>query len=214
LVFLGVPDGDRSRKLKHAQDAAIMTGKQADGVRNLGVGVEIIAVGHNREIEDKGFNEAIVLETKTNSRKAAKLPADQQAAIEELRESRFNSFERLLASYIIFWALAKKVASFPFLGYQHWKSQSRTRIATTAAPVSGINLDLTEAKATPPTQAVSTTTYHQSVLLPVAPNTQETADAPTQIDVPLNSTLNKPAFARSQSNPERKFNIRNSSKPN
>jgi hypothetical protein len=178
------------------------------------VGAEIIAVGHNREIEDKGFNEAIILETKTNSRKAAKLPPDQQAAIEELRESRFNSFERLLASYVIFWALAKKVASFPFLGYQHWKSQSRTRIATTAAPVSGINLDLIEAKATPPTQAVSTATYHQPLLLPVAPNTQETADSPTHIDGPSIGTLNKPAFARWQSNPDRKFNVRNSSKPN
>jgi hypothetical protein len=80
--------------------------------------------------------------------------------------------------------------------------------------VSGINLDLTEAKATPPTQAVSTTTYHQPLLLPVAPNTQETADAPTHIDVPLISTLNKPAFARLQSNPDIKFNVRNSSKPN
>ena len=203
LVFLGVPDGDRSRKLKHDRDAAIMTGKQADGVRNLGVGAEIVAVGHNREIEDKGFNDAIVLETKTNSHKAVKLPADQQAAIEELRESRFNSFERLLASYVIFWALAKKVASFPFLGYQHWKSQSRTRIATTAAPVSGINLDLTDAKATPPTQAVSAATYRQPLLLSVAPNTQQIADAPTHINVPSIGRLNELAFARSQSNPEK-----------
>jgi hypothetical protein len=73
--------------------------------------------------------------------------------------------------------LAKKVASFPFLRYQYWKSQSRTRIATTAAPVSGINLDLTDA-ITPP-KAVSAATYRQPLLLPVAPNTQETADAPT-----------------------------------
>ena len=139
------------------------------------------------------------METKTNSRKTAKLPADQQAAIEELRESRFNSFERLLASYVIFWALAKKVASFPFLGYQHWKSQSRTRIATTAAPVSAINFDLTDA-ITPPTQAVSAATYRQPLLLSVAANTQETADAPTHIDVPSIGRLNEVAFARSQSN--------------
>nr|MDJ0648348.1 hypothetical protein [Xenococcaceae cyanobacterium MO_188.B19] len=39
-----------------------------------------------------------------------------------------------------FWALAKKVASFPLLQYQHWKSQSRTKIMTTAAPVGGISL--------------------------------------------------------------------------
>ena len=199
LVFIGLPDGHRSRKLKQDRDAAIMTGKQADGVRNLGVGAEIVAVGHDREIEDKGFNEAIVLEPKTNSCKAEKLPTDQQVAIEELRESRFNSFEPLLASYVIFWALARKVASFPFLRYQHWKSQSRTRIATTAAPVSGINLDLTDGKSTPPTQAVSAPTYHQPLLLLVAPNTQET-DAPTHINVPSIGTLNQPAFARSQSN--------------
>jgi hypothetical protein len=116
LVFLGVPDGDRSRKLKHARDAAIMTGKQADGVRNLGVGAEIIAVGHNREIEYKGFNEAIVLETKTNSPQTAKLPADQKAVIEELRESRFNSFERLLASYIIFLGVSQKGSLISFSG--------------------------------------------------------------------------------------------------
>ncbi len=198
LVFLGVPDGDRSRKLKHDRDAAIMTGKQADGVRNFGVGAEIVALGHDREIEDKGFNEAIVLGSKTNSHKAAKVPAEQQAAIEELRESRFNSFERLLASYVIFWALAKKVASFPFLGYQHWKSQSRTRIATTAAPVAGINWDLTDA--TTPPKAVSTATSHQPHLLPIAPNTQETADAPTYSYVPLIGRLNELAFARSQNN--------------
>ena len=62
---------------------------------------------------------------------------EQKDLIEELRESRFNAFERLLASYVFFWALAKKVASFPVLNYEHWKSQSRTKIMTTAAPVSG-----------------------------------------------------------------------------
>ncbi|WP_309738090.1 hypothetical protein, partial [Chamaesiphon sp. OTE_20_metabat_361] len=38
-------------------------------------------------------------------------------------------------SYVFFWALSKRVASFPLLRYQHWKSQSRARIMTTAAPV-------------------------------------------------------------------------------
>ncbi|AFY93232.1 hypothetical protein Cha6605_2146 [Chamaesiphon minutus PCC 6605] len=57
------------------------------------------------------------------------------SVVAELRESRFGSFERLLASYVLFWALSKHVASFPLLRYQHWKSQSRTRIMTTAAPV-------------------------------------------------------------------------------
>ena len=45
----------------------------------------------------------------------------------------------MLASYVFFWALAKKVASFPLLKYEYWKSQSRTKIMTTASPVSGID---------------------------------------------------------------------------
>jgi hypothetical protein len=40
--------------------------------------------------------------------------------------------------------MAKQVASFPLLGYQHWKSQSRTRIMTTAAPISRVALDLSQ----------------------------------------------------------------------
>jgi hypothetical protein len=43
-----------------------------------------------------------------------------------------------VASYVFFWALSKRVASFPLLRYQHWKSQSRARIMTTAAPVARV----------------------------------------------------------------------------
>lgn len=141
LVFLGVPDGRRSQMQKKDENAVIMTGKQASGVRNVGVGPEIIALGHNPAIAQQGLNDAIILGSHTDSLLAVQ-EVDHQAVIEELRESRFGSFERLLASYVLFWAMAKKVAAFPLLGYQHWKSQSRTRIATTAAPVSGVNLDL------------------------------------------------------------------------
>ena len=149
LLFLGVPDGRRSQRLKQQQNAVIMTGKQADGVRNINVGPEVVVIGSNPEIADKGFQKAIVLESSDEcfyfhqdayyfQDKSAEA---QRNLIEELRESRFSAFERLLASYIFFWALAKKVASFPFLQYQHWKSQSRTKIMTTAAPVSGISID-------------------------------------------------------------------------
>ena len=148
LLFLGVPDGRRSPKLKQKESAVIMTGKQADGVRNINVGPEVVVMGSNPEIAHKGFSNAIVLESNDDcfyfhnddfyfQDKSAE---DQKALIEELRESRFSAFERLLASYIFFWALAKKVASFPLLQYQHWKSQSRTKIMTTAAPVAGIGL--------------------------------------------------------------------------
>ena len=147
LLFLGVPDGRRSEKLRQQEHAVIMAGKQADGVRNIDVGPEVVVMGSNPAIAHKGLTSAIVLESNEDcfyfrddsfyfQNKNAE---DQKALIEELRESRFSSFERLLASYVFFWALAKKVASLPILSYQHWKSQSRTKIMTTAAPVSGIS---------------------------------------------------------------------------
>ncbi len=147
LLFLGVPDGRRSLKLKQQQNAVIMAGKQADGVRNVNVGPEVVVIGSNPAIAQKGFRDAIVLESSDECfyfHKDAYYFQDknadaQKALIEELRESRFSAFERLIASYVFFWALAKKVASFPLLQYQHWKSQSRTKIMTTAAPVTGIN---------------------------------------------------------------------------
>ena len=125
-----------------------MTGKQADGVRNINVGPEVVAIGSNPAIADKGFSKAIVLESNDDcfyfpddaSYFDDKGAAAQKVLIEELRESRFSAFERLLASYVYFWALAQKVATFPLLRYQHWKSQSRTKIMTTAAPVAGISL--------------------------------------------------------------------------
>lgn len=141
LLFLGVPDGRWSQKQKQKENAAIMTGKQADGVRNINVGPEVIVMGSNPVIAHKGFSNAIVLESNDEHFNFRNQNAqEQQVVIEELRESRFGAFERLLASYIFFWALAKKVASFPLLDYQHWKSQSRTKIMTTAAPVAGISL--------------------------------------------------------------------------
>jgi hypothetical protein len=179
LVFLGVPDGRRSQMQKNDEDAAIMTGKQADGVRNIGVGPEIVVLGHNPAIAHKGFSHAIILGSKPNFLREEMVPEEQLAVIEELRESRFSSFERLLASYVLFWALARRVASFPFLKYPHWKSQSRTRIATTAAPVSGINLSLPKVKA--PTQTASTETSRQQHLLSVVPEALETVDATNQI---------------------------------
>jgi hypothetical protein len=61
-----------------------------------------------------------------------------------LRESRFHALQRLLASYLFFWALARRVATLPLLGYDFWKSQSRTKIMTTAAPISAPTLDRPE----------------------------------------------------------------------
>ncbi len=141
LLFMGIPDGRRGQKQKQQENAAIMTGKQVDGVRNINVGSEVVVLGANPEIARKGFSSAIVLEGNDEYFHFKNQNAeDQRKLIEDLREARFGAFERLLASYVFFWALAKRVASFPFLTYQYWKSQSRTKIMTTAAPVAGISV--------------------------------------------------------------------------
>jgi hypothetical protein len=47
----------------------------------------------------------------------------------------------LLAAYVFFWAMARRVATFPGLGFECWKSQSRTKVMTTASPTSAARLD-------------------------------------------------------------------------
>ena len=154
LLFLGIPDGRRNHKFKQRESTAIMTGKQANGIRNINVGPEVLVMGSNPEIAHKGFTNEILLESNDDSYYFKTHNAqEQKEIIEELRESRFSAFERLLASYIFFWALAKKVASFPLIQYQHWKSQSRTKIMTTAAPVAGISLNHSQPLSSPKQQS-------------------------------------------------------------
>jgi hypothetical protein len=144
LVFLGIPDGRTDRLQKDNESAAIVTGKQAGGVRNFQTGADILVLGHNPAIAELGFQSAIILPSDSKSALAepcpwhygTKIATSDSTTLAQLREARFGSFDRLLASYVFFWWLSKKVASFPLLRYQHWKSQSRTRIMTTAAPVS------------------------------------------------------------------------------
>ncbi len=145
LIFLGVPNGQRSPKQQLDEKAVLMTAKQANGIRNLGVGPEIILVSSNPAILCQEAAETITASNRTSDRLETRSGhISQTNLIETLRESRFCSFERLLSSYVFFWSLAKRVASFPFLRYPHWKSQSRTKIMTTAAPVSAVNLDRPE----------------------------------------------------------------------
>ncbi len=142
LIWLGIPDGRRSQEQQAAENAVIMTGKQANGVRNFNIGAEIVAVGQNPKISKQGFSKSLVLDSNNDAiyfRNAA--VTEQKAQIEQLRESCFGSFERLLTGYVFFWALAKKVASFPLLKYEYWKSQSRTKVMTTASPVGGLEMD-------------------------------------------------------------------------
>lgn len=141
LVFLGIPDGRRHPMQKDDESAVVMTGKQASGVRHLRSGAEIVALGHNPAIARQGFQDAIVLDSEPATGAIASHTPNAQVALEQLRESRFSAFERLIAGYVFFWALVKRVSSFPLLQYQHWKSQSRTRIMTTAAPIARVVVD-------------------------------------------------------------------------
>ncbi|GAP94222.1 hypothetical protein NIES2104_07330 [Leptolyngbya sp. NIES-2104] len=183
LVLLGVPDGRRCQMQKEDENAALMTGKQADGVRSWGIGPEVVALGHNSAIAHQGFSSAIVLGSRTNTLVDGRVSLDQQVVIEELRETRFSSFERLLASYVLFWAFAKRVTSFPLLQYQHWKSQSRTRIATTAAPMSGSNLSLPQVESA--LSLAEPSELHSQALLPSAPYPPTITDVPSRIETPL-----------------------------
>ena len=145
LLYLGFPDGRCSQKQRHEEQAVLMTARQAYGIQHLGTGPEIVAIGSNPDLCNQGFARAIVLPSPTHRACAeSSQPPLTNNLVETLRESRFGSFRRLLASYVFFWALARRVASFPLLRYTFWRSQSRTKIMTTAAPVPATNLDRPE----------------------------------------------------------------------
>ena len=141
LILLGIPDGRHGRYQRETEKAAIMTGKQAKGIRSFNVGAEIIAMSNNKAIASLGFTKALTLDSNDDSIYFRSTNPEQKEQIEKLRESCFGSFQRLLASYVFFWALTKKVASFPFLKYKYWKTQSRTKSMTTPSPIGPFDLD-------------------------------------------------------------------------
>lgn len=145
LLFLGVPDGRCSQKQRSAESAFILAGRQANGIQNLRAGPEVVVMGSNPAIANNRFAAALVLPSPIhrNCEEFAR-EVEGDKLIESLRESRFGSFRRLLASYVFFWSMARKVASFPLLSFDYWKSQSRTKVMTTAAPISAARLDCPE----------------------------------------------------------------------
>lgn len=130
LVLLGRPDG-RLESLRDAESNVLMTAKQAKGVRNFGMGAEVVAIGHNPKENPNAMDRSITLWSP--EMKVSPL-------VEELYESRFASFQRLVAGFVLFHGMAKKVSSFWPLHYDMSRSQSGTRIATTAAPASGATI--------------------------------------------------------------------------
>ena len=141
LILLGIPDGRHGKYQQETEKAAIMTGKQANGIRSFNTGAEIIAMSSNKAIANQDFTKALILDSNNDSIYFRSSSPEQKEQIEKLRESCFGSFQRLLASYVFFWALTKKVASFPFLKYEYWKSHSRTKTMTTPSPVGAFDLD-------------------------------------------------------------------------
>ncbi len=141
LLFLGVPDGRWGARHQNQANAVILTGRQAHGIRHLGAGPEIIALGTNPALAQQGFTTALVLPSLGDGGEGHRITTDLLAT---LQESRFHALQRLLASYLFFWALARRVATLPLLSYDFWKSQSRTKVMTTAAPVAAPALDRPE----------------------------------------------------------------------
>jgi hypothetical protein len=146
LLYLGVPDGRCSKRQRFMAQAAIMTARQADGIRHMGTGPEIVAVGSDPRLRDEAFSAAVVLPSPVHAGCDDGENPHPDDVMEALRESRFGSFRRLLAAYVLFWAMARRVASLPLIGFDCWKSQSRTKVMTTAAPASAARLDRTEAE--------------------------------------------------------------------
>ena len=67
LIWLGIPDGRRSQQQQSAENAVLMTGKQANGIRNFNIGAEIIALGNNPAISRQGFSKSLVLKSNNDA---------------------------------------------------------------------------------------------------------------------------------------------------
>ena len=164
LLLLGLPGGHLSGR-ERAEAAACMTSCQARGIQNMGTGATVLAVGHNPASATKVDRFLLLGQS---GRRPDELPwvlrGEWSPLARELQEARFASFERLLASYLLFHTAAARTRDFmnrlvpianllwapvfltvrlltggrvrPSFGF--WdlsRTQSGTRIATTAAPV-------------------------------------------------------------------------------
>jgi hypothetical protein len=125
-------------------DVGILTARQSDGIRHWNTGPEIVAIGTDPALATGPFEQVFVLPCSTGTERDEEQVDGADQLIESLRESRFVAFRRLLASYVFFWAMVRDVALLPVLRFKWWRSQSRTRVMTTAAPVSAARLDLAE----------------------------------------------------------------------
>jgi len=170
ILFLGLPDG-RWAGRERAEAAVCMTSCQVRGVQNLGSGAIVFGVGHNPACADKIDHFTVLGGASAPAESVSwVLRSDWSALARKLQESRFSSFERLLSAYVVFHNTAARTRDFmnrlvpianlvwapAFLlvrlltggrvrpRFSRWdlsRTQSGTRIATTAAPVSAYDKD-------------------------------------------------------------------------
>lgn len=135
LLFLGVPDGRCSQRQRAHADAVILAARQADGLRHLGAGPDIVALSSDPCIAAEAFQAALVIPSPIHGGcgNGIRLPSDD--GIEAIRESRFGSLRRLLAAYVFFHAMAHRVATVPGLGFDWWRSQSRPKPMAARPPM-------------------------------------------------------------------------------
>jgi hypothetical protein len=170
ILFLGLPDG-RWPGRERAEAAVCMTSCQVRGVQNLGSGAIVFGVGHNPACADNIDHFMLLgADAARDQVLPWVLRGEWSALARRLQESRFAAFERLLAAYVVFHETAARTRDFTnrlvpvanlawapvFLAvklltggrvrlrFGRWdlsRTQSGTRIATTAAPVSTYDAD-------------------------------------------------------------------------
>lgn len=142
-----------------------MTASQTGGIQNLGAAATVIGIGHNPASAEKvnRYLHLHVPGNKMKTLSGI-LSGEWSGLAVEIQKSRFAAFERLLASYVVFHTAAAKSRNFinflilftnlvwapvflvvrvitfwrirPIFGFWNLsRTQSGTRIATTAAPV-------------------------------------------------------------------------------
>lgn len=133
LLMLGLTD---ENKLSKAADQTRMTGRQAKGIRNFGVGAEVVSIGRKRKKDPNASDVDIMLSTQE---------ADYSNKISKLVDGRFDSTARLIAGQVYIHHMMKTISTlnlpkkWQMLWPWRWKNhrtQSGARIPTTQYPTS------------------------------------------------------------------------------
>lgn len=135
LIWMGLPDG-RLSALKRMNNAYMMTARQAMGVKNLGVGAEVSIAGRDRAPTPNPSAKDIIISGP---------PITDKESLQGLYYNRYETLLQLVIGDVFFWNMAQKLSTFGLPPAFRWlwpwswrmhRTQSGTRIATTASPQS------------------------------------------------------------------------------